>query len=79
MGATENHLLTPLSYRRGRPSSYLGVPSVGPEEVSQLPHSFIHSLTHSLRVMSFIHSLVKGQGVELVRRFQVLDLVAGFP
>lgn len=69
MGATENHLLPPLSCRRRCPSSCLEVPTVGPEEVSQLPHSFIHSLTQSLvgGVMSFIHSLVKGQRVGLVR------------
>lgn len=54
MGAAENHLLPTPSYRRGSPSSEfpLGVA----RGVSQLPHSFIHSLIDG--VMSFIHTFI---------------------
>lgn len=75
MGASGNHLLPTLSYRRGRPSSEF--PLGRAEEVSQLPHSFVHSLIDVIHSRS--HSLVEGLRVGLVSWIQVLDLVAGFP
>lgn len=54
MGASGNHLLPTLSYRRGHPSSEFPLGRAG--EVSQLPHSFVHSLIDG--VMSFIHAVI---------------------
>lgn len=78
MGASGNHLLPTLSYRRGTPQ--LRVPS-GKGRGGESASPFIRSLTHRWGdvIHSRSHSLVEGLRVGLVSWIQVLDLVAGFP